>query len=155
TFAVIFYGIKDGFDNLRGRRASCRLHDSLDPSAAKLLSLGTDRIDDTVTEEDEEITGFGIDRDLFILSIVEKPGRQPCGLDDLNSFLATEDRSWRAGIGYLHELSIIVPHCVEQRDVLCGDLALAERSVNRGQHLGWSWLSWRLGTQNSAYQGCI
>src|SRR5207248_9096755 len=95
---MIFYSIKDRFDNLCGRRLTPGSHDPFNARATELLSFWGDSIHNTVTKEYEEIAGNCTDGYLLILSIIEETRWKSSSLDDFCRFMAPSVGSMRSGI---------------------------------------------------------
>src|SRR3989442_2023424 len=110
-------------------------HNFFHPGAAEQFASLVTRIDNDIAEEDKHISGLGPEGELVVCRVVKQSQRQASGFDDLDLALMTVDRPRQTGIGDLQSAVVIVPDSVDQRDKLPIDAALAQREVNRREHL--------------------
>src|SRR5215471_18617344 len=101
----------------------------LGSSASKLLVAAIARVDDAVAQENKDIAGRSVDRDLIVGCVGEHSQRQSGSLDHVRVALATMDGPRQAGIGHAHDLLLVIPERATQNDVVRFQASLVKRAV--------------------------
>src|SRR4029077_7029926 len=101
--------VEDGICDFTGAASGVFRDDMLHAAAAKLLVLGVAGVDNAVTEEDEHVTGFSVNRDFVIRDIFKHAQWKAGRLQHVGVPVAAINGAGKPGVGHTHGLLLVVP----------------------------------------------
>src|SRR5579863_3408204 len=142
-------------DDSIGRGIAILRDNLFEPSTSEKIAGTIASVENAIAEENEQLAGFGLECELVVFGIIEKPERQAGSFDEFCFAPAAINRARQAGVRYTQAAVLVVPDGIDERDKLAVNAAFSQRKVHGREHLCRCRLDRCMGPEDPADQSCI